>query len=124
MGSAHQPGRLGWRARPVTIQKLHIGRVHSFYLNFSEQHLSTFLKNSVQFNLNLAVHFKKRVHQNVRSERELPLSEFICFVALSNIPRMWTLRVPFLGVYTDTREEILQMSGTFIQPGVSIFNDE
>ena len=34
----------GWRARPITIQKLHIRRVHYVYVEFFEQHFPTFLE--------------------------------------------------------------------------------
>jgi len=36
MGRARQPDQLGWRARPVAVQKLHIRRARYLYLKFFE----------------------------------------------------------------------------------------
>jgi hypothetical protein len=44
MGNARQPDQLGWRARPVTMQKLHIRRIHYVYVEFFEEHVPTLIE--------------------------------------------------------------------------------
>ena len=44
MNSARQPDQPGWRARPITIQKLHIRRIRYIYLEFFEEHLPTLIE--------------------------------------------------------------------------------
>jgi hypothetical protein len=44
MGSVRQPDQPGWRARPVTIQKLHIRRIRYLYLEFFKEHVPTLIE--------------------------------------------------------------------------------
>jgi hypothetical protein len=41
MGSARQPDQPGWRARPITIEKLHVKKTRYVNLEFFEEHLPT-----------------------------------------------------------------------------------
>ena len=54
VNSARQPNQPGWRVCPIRVQKRYVWRARDLHLEFFE-HGPTATKNSLQFNLNLAV---------------------------------------------------------------------